>query len=81
MSLLFISSIPISQITAQVGSYYNTINVCYVPKTMNECFYVIGLFAKNTEFLIQVPTARVIKSTDDAENYTKIKAEITHHDD
>ena len=33
------------------------------------------------KFKITVPASRIIKSTDDATNYTKVKVEITHHDD
>ena len=63
------------------GSHYNTVSRSYAPRTVSSSFSFIGLFAKGTEFKITIPSSRVIKSTDDAENYTKIKVEITHHDD
>lgn len=67
--------------TLNSSQHYNTVSRSYAPKTVDSSFSFVGLFAKGTEFRITIPSSRVIKSTDDAENYTKIKVEITHHDD
>lgn len=63
------------------GNNYNTVSRGYAPKATDSSFLFVGIFAKGTEFKITIPASRIIKSTDDSTNYTKVKIEITHHDE